>query len=253
MGKIKQQELDATVTTKLSNSDAHIASTTIHTALLHLKLVQSQPIQTFRLIYRAQAILMVLQPLRQGLNRRRTGLSMVSSMYGNEGASQTSDGYGSDDRWVNYNNVSTKTHSQQAFAVGQSSVPNNPKYYSRTIVVSGFTAPSRTIKEQRIEDVEKLAGKTVTLSFWAKADANKNLSINSYQYLGSGGSGYQLNTIQKFALTTSWQRFTKTFTCASVSGKTIGSSSFTSIVFCDSKEIQDVFSFSMTSNNKFNS
>ena len=40
------------------------------------------------------------------------------------GTSQTSIGYGSDDRWQNAHQVSTKTHSRQAFIVGQTDVPN---------------------------------------------------------------------------------------------------------------------------------
>lgn len=143
------------------------------------------------------------------------------------GTSQTTSGYGSDDRFSNAHTVSTKTNSRQAFTVGQTAVPNNPNYFCRTVVVSGGTAQSFVIKQQLIEDVTKLAGKTITLSFWAKADANKNMSIDFWQDFGVGGSTLVEGIgVQKFALTTSWQLFTKTITLPSVSGKTIGTDSF---------------------------
>lgn len=134
-------------------------------------------------------------------------------------------GYGSDDRWFNGNTNSTKTITRESFVIGQTDVPNNPQYFCRTVVVT--SGDSVTYKQQRIEDVTKLAGKTVTVSFWAKANANKNLSIEFGQKFGSGGSGtvYSIG-VQKFALTTIWQKFTKTVTLPSVVGKTIGVSSF---------------------------
>lgn len=142
------------------------------------------------------------------------------------GISQTSSGYGSDDRFANGNSGSTKIHSRQEFAIGQTDVPNNPKYFSRTIVSSVVGADNWVYKQQFIEDVTKLSGKTITLSFWAKADANKNIAIEFRQYFGTGGSAI-VNEIgvQKFALTTSWQKITKTVTLPSVSGKTIGDGS----------------------------
>ena len=145
---------------------------------------------------------------------------------------QTTSGYGSDDRWSNANTGSTKTHSQQAFTIGQIEVPNNPIYFSRTIVTSVTGSSNLAVKLQNIEDVTKLAGKTVTVSFWAKADANKNMAIGFLQNFGSGGSS-TIDTIgvQKLALTTSWQRFTKTVTLPSVSGKIIGIGSYTQFRF----------------------
>src|SRR5574338_1498024 len=52
------------------------------------------------------------------------------------GTSQTSAGYGSADRWAFNNTGSTKTTSRQTFALGQTDVPNNPTYFSRTVVSS---------------------------------------------------------------------------------------------------------------------
>ena len=138
--------------------------------------------------------------------------------------------YGSDDRWTNQHNASTKSHSQQAFVAGQINVPNNPKYYSRTVVNSAGTSGSYVFKMQSIEDVTRLGGKIVTLSLWAKADASKNISLEMLQNFGSGGSAnVQGIGVAKLALTTSWQLLTVTFTMPSVSGKTVGANSYTGL------------------------
>lgn len=138
--------------------------------------------------------------------------------------SQTSNGYGSADRWSCVSSGSTKTASRQAFTLGQTDVPNNPKYFMRHVVTSSAGASSRVNMDQRIEGVETLAGQTATLSFWAKADASKNIAVEFAQYFGSGGSPSAFNSFssQLVALTTSWTKYTVTVNIPSVSGKTLG-------------------------------
>jgi hypothetical protein len=140
------------------------------------------------------------------------------------GISQTSSTYASDDRWYNGNSGSTKTHSLQSFTLGQTDVPGEPTYYSRTVVTSVAGVNNFVNKRQSIESVRTLAGKTVTVSFYAKADASKNMSVEFEQYFGSGGSPSAAVNItpQKIALTTSWQRFELAFSIPSISGKTLG-------------------------------
>lgn len=142
------------------------------------------------------------------------------------GTSQTTHGYGSDDRWSNNNNTvgSTKTHSREACTDTERALFNAPSF-SRTVVSSVAGASSYVLKTQHIEDVTKLAGKTVTLSFWAKADSNKNIAIEFRQRFGTGGTpstdvlgiGPQL-----VELTTTWQKKTITVTLPSIVGKTLG-------------------------------
>jgi len=143
------------------------------------------------------------------------------------GTSQTNSGYGSVDRWQNSHSVaSTKTASQQAFTVGQTEVPGNPKYYLRNVVTTGGGAGDTASTQSRVEGVESLSGKTATLSFWAKADSNKSIATEFVQYFGSGGSpSAAVNSIgvTTHNLTTSWQKFTATVSIPSISGKTIGS------------------------------
>jgi len=140
------------------------------------------------------------------------------------GTSQTSSGYGSADRWRCLSVGSTKTASQQAFALGQTDVPNNPQYFMRHVVTSVAGASNYVAMDQKIEGVETLSGKTATLSFWAKADASKNIGVEFLQYFGDGGSpsSFVIVNTQLVALTTSWTKYTITVDIPSVSGKTLG-------------------------------
>lgn len=144
-----------------------------------------------------------------------------------EGTSQTSSGYGSDTMWYNSNVGSTKTHSRQAFALGDTDTWDAPaSYFSRTIVSSVAGASNGVYKAQKVEDVKKLAGRKVTLSFRAKADAAKNIAVEAYQDFGTGGSPSSAVSgigSQLVALTTAWQDFEITIDMPSILGKTLGS------------------------------
>jgi hypothetical protein len=76
----------------------------------------------------------------------------------------------------------------------------------------------------QIEDVRTFAGQTVTLSFWMKTSTPKTFTITLRQDFGSGGSSL-VDQTANYTTTTSWQRFTQTFSLASLTGKTIGTNS----------------------------
>lgn len=138
---------------------------------------------------------------------------------------QTSSAFDSDDRWFNGHLGTTKTHTRQTFTLGQTDVDDFPKYYSRTVVTSSAGPNNYCVKQQRIEDVTKFSGRTVTVSFWAKADASKNVAIEFSQIFGTGGSPSADVTgigAQKIALTTSWAKYTATVAITSITGKTLG-------------------------------
>jgi hypothetical protein len=107
---------------------------------------------------------------------------------------------------------------------------------ANTVVGAGDSA----LYYQQIEDVRALAGKTVVLSFWARATGagNPKLAIELVQNMGTGGSpSTGVNTIgaQVFTLSTTWQQFTTTpIAVPSLQGKTLGTdpnSSSTSVFF----------------------
>lgn len=137
------------------------------------------------------------------------------------------------DRWViGINN--TTSLSQQTFTPGAAPVAGYEGTYfarlNRTVRPSAFD----DYFIHRIEDVRTFAGQTVTLSFWAKSSASTVLS-GAYleQWFGTGGSTSPLfvDSTGTLNLTTSWQRFTKTFTVPSISGKTIGTGSYLALTF----------------------
>ena len=143
------------------------------------------------------------------------------------GTSTTTAGYLAD-RFLTGATGSTFTTSRQSFILGQTDVPNNPTYWSRTVVVSSAGASNFVVYQHRVENAATLSGQPVTLSFYAKADASKNIAVEFAQNFGSGGSpSTQVNEIgvTTCALTTSWQKFTVTATLPSISGKTLGTSS----------------------------
>jgi len=147
------------------------------------------------------------------------------------GISQTVSGYGSDDRFTNLHGVSTKTHTRESFTEGQTSVPNNPHYYSRTIVVTGSTTSSYVQKKHNVLDVTKYSGKKVAVSFYAKADSIKNIALGCHQDFGSGGSSTIFVNAETIPLSSVWQKFTVFFNIPSILGKTIGELNHTRFQF----------------------
>lgn len=139
--------------------------------------------------------------------------------------SQTSSGYGSDDHWFNQNVGSTKTHSRQTFDVGQTEVPGQPEYFSRTVVASVAGASNVVRKTQKVEGVRTLAGKKATLTVYAKADAaTKSMAIELSQDFGTGGAPSAFSTFftQKVALGVGWARYDFVVDVPAITGKTLG-------------------------------
>lgn len=140
------------------------------------------------------------------------------------GTSQTGTSYGSDDRWLNHHAGSSKTNSRITFSTS-TSVPGYPIYYCRVVATTASGAGDNVQKEQRIESVRTLAGQTATLSFWAKADAAKDIAVEFGQSFGTGGSPSSIITgieVTTFPLTTIWAKYTATVDIPSIAGKTIG-------------------------------
>ena len=127
------------------------------------------------------------------------------------------------DRFGSYGySGASSTLSQQAFTAGSAPVAGyESNYYCR--INSTNTA---TVLYQKVEDVRTFANQTVTLSFWAKVGSASTGLVQYAQNFGSGGSSTNTVVINNaISFTTSWQRFSFTFTPASVSGKTIGAGS----------------------------
>ena len=134
-------------------------------------------------------------------------------------------GYGSDDRWKLNATGSPFVHSKQSFTLGQTDVPDNPRYYSRTVITTSAGAANFCNKEQRIESVLTLSGGNARLSFYCKADAPKNIAIELVQNFGTTGTpSAEITGIeaQKIAVTASWAKYEVTLAIPSIAGKTLG-------------------------------
>jgi hypothetical protein len=128
------------------------------------------------------------------------------------------------DRFNENCSISTCAVSRQTLTQPSSNL-FNAAYFHRASIASGNTSSSIAVTQHFIEDVTKLAGKTVTISFWAKADSNKNISLEMQQNFGTGGSpsaGVIGIGVQKFSISTSWQKITHTVTLPFINGKTLG-------------------------------
>jgi hypothetical protein len=104
-------------------------------------------------------------------------------------------------------------------------VPGEPTYYCRTVVSSVAGAGNYAALHQFIEGVRTFAGQQVTVSFWAKVDATKNIAIELLQGFGTSGSPSAAVTgigTTKVSIGTNWQKVTVTATLPSINGKALG-------------------------------
>ncbi len=128
------------------------------------------------------------------------------------------------DRWQATTGTSaTVTVSQQAFAAGDRTT-DSTHYLRLARTVTGSTGATLF---QRIEDVTTLAGKSATLSFYAKCSSGTVvLTPTVTQNFGSGGSPSANVTTATSATTvtatTTWTRYVVTVSVPSISGKTFG-------------------------------
>jgi hypothetical protein len=130
------------------------------------------------------------------------------------------------DRWlVNSGTGGVISWSRQTFTPGQTDVPGNPIYFLRSQYTTSGTNP--VLFETHLEDVTLFAGTTATYSFYAKiSSGTKSVTPRAVQAFGSGGSSTVVTSYSAVTLTTTWTRFVVTMAIPSITGKTIGTSSF---------------------------
>ena len=136
------------------------------------------------------------------------------------------------DRWLHIRIGTTHTVTRQPFTLGQTAVPGEPTYFCSTVVSSVAGAGNNAQLVQFIEDVRTFAGQQVTVSFWAKVDATKNIAVDFFQNFGTGGSPSAAVSgigAAKISIGTSWQKVTVTASVPSISGKTLGTDSNSSL------------------------
>jgi hypothetical protein len=122
----------------------------------------------------------------------------------------------------------TRVLSRQNHTPGAAPVAGQerPFFFRFNQTVAG-SAGTFNLFQTVLEGVETFAGQNVTISFYAKAAANITLpKLEITQSFGVGGSsGVDTVVASSVAVTTSWQRFSYSFTVPSISGKTVGTNS----------------------------
>ena len=141
-------------------------------------------------------------------------------------SSYTSNGY-TLDRWTIFNSGGTFALSQQTYAQG-SQPASGIKNFMR---VTRASPASILYITQKIEDVALYDNITMTLSFYAKATGAITLPSRVAQEFGSGGSSAVAVGTTNHSITTTLQKFTATYSVPSLSGKTIGTSSYLECTF----------------------
>ena len=129
------------------------------------------------------------------------------------------------DRWQAYRNTTGSTFSRQATS-DTTNLPNI-QYCVRAQRDNGTTATNAIWVSQTFESVNSIpyAGKTVTVSFYARKGANYSAASSALTVVLSSGTGTDQNIFSGFTgsanvvnstatLTTTWQRFTYTGTVA---------------------------------------
>ncbi|HWW46309.1 MAG TPA: pyocin knob domain-containing protein [Xanthobacteraceae bacterium] len=129
------------------------------------------------------------------------------------------------DRWRNLSVGSTMTITRNTFAAGQTDVPGESAFFERIQVGSVAGAGNIVVLQQYIEDVRTLAGKQITITFYAYADAAKNIALEIEQYFGVGGSASVSSPLGLVALTSGWKKIQIVMTVPNIGGKTIGTMS----------------------------
>ena len=116
---------------------------------------------------------------------------------------------------------------QKAFAPGQTLVPENPKFYQEGVFITDSSVTEENYHFIRIKDVEKYSGKTVAIRLHGAVDSAKDVAIEVTQNFGSGGSGSVQVGVETVSLVTSFAKNIFFISIPSITGKTVGTLSYT--------------------------
>ena len=143
------------------------------------------------------------------------------------GTGTFSSGYTAD-RWRMDFTLDTFVVQPQALAAGNPSFGGDEA--ASTVLVANVTAGNAgatafSLLSQLIEDVRRLSGKTVTISFWAYANVGTpKIGVGLRQFFGTGGSPSTMVYVNAtpVTVTTTPTRYSVTIPLPSIGGKTLG-------------------------------
>jgi hypothetical protein len=140
-------------------------------------------------------------------------------------------GYVADRFRCDWNGNAAVTISRQDFAPGQTEVTGEPAYFLRWQQTSAGVGATEHKISQRVESVRTLAGRTATVTFWARSDATRSLKVTIGQYFGNGGSEAVVKVVDVFPLSTAWGKYSATFQVPSIAGKMLGANDYLRLAF----------------------
>ena len=173
--------------------------------------------------------------MMQGLCRTEISIINGNFTIWQRGTSFSSSEYGAD-RWSYNTSGGAGVHSRQTFT-GSDIDTFGTQYFHRLAVSTGANNQGTITL---LEDLPRFAGKTVTLSFYAKGTnpAGGHLTTLIGGETGSGGSGdWEVGGTNEIVLSSSWQKFTVTMTLPSMNGKTLGTGSY--LFICPARQPND--------------
>lgn len=138
------------------------------------------------------------------------------------------------DRWQINGTGSTVWAQRVDIPPGGGTVPllKDSKYMMQVIVDSVAGDGNFALIQQRIEGVRPNSGKTVTVSFKAKASvANFKIGIEFQQSFGNGGSPGVGSIGTSITLGTDWQQYSATIVVPNIIGKTITDNDYLQLSF----------------------
>lgn len=128
------------------------------------------------------------------------------------------------DQWRQVLSGSSVSTSRVAYSPA-SPLPGTARFVLQAAVTS-VAGPGNFVQlVNRIENVGTLAGKTVTVSFWARSTSGTpKIGVSLDQSFGTGGSPSSavLGSGTSFTLSTTWTRYSMQRTLPSIDGKTLG-------------------------------
>ena len=135
-------------------------------------------------------------------------------------------GYGSIDGQYNGHVGSGLQIERMPFAMGQTDVPGEPRYYMRCTVTSVPGSGNYALVEHRIPGVQHHAGCEVIMALDARSNGQKPIALGMRQYFGTGGTPSAPVNIpsQKVMLSSAWSGdwIQRRFSLPSVAGKVLG-------------------------------
>ncbi len=129
------------------------------------------------------------------------------------------------DRWAIFSNGSNSRVTTKEEAVINNKVGNSIK-----VALTTPNARDRLFR-QKIEDLKQFSSQTLTLSYYAKASTSTEYKVETRRYYGTGGSADSNDEHATHTFTTSWQKFTTTFTVPNITGDTFGANNSLWIMF----------------------